>query len=246
MQARDPAPLRTAMILAAGRGERMRPLTDHLPKPLLQAGGKALIEWHLEALARAGFRRVVINHAWLGDRIEAALGDGRRWGLDILYSPEGQALETAGGIAKALPLLGDEPFLVVNGDIFSDFNPARAHGIAAQMAPWGVGQPVLSAWCVMVPNAPHHPGGDFAVEVGRLLKPDEAAGRAGWTFSGIAVYHPRFFAAVPAGARLPLRPLLEAGVQAGTIGAECHLGRWWDIGTPERLASLDRLLRTTG
>ena len=243
--ASDLAPLRTAMILAAGRGERMRPLTDHLPKPLLQAGGKALIEWHLDALAHAGFQRIVINHAWLGERIEAALGDGRRWGLQILYSPEGQALETAGGIAKALPLIGPDPFLVVNGDIFSDFNPARAHGIAAQMAPWGVPQR-LEAWCVMVPNAAHHPGGDFAVENGRLVRPDLAAGRPGWTFSGIAVYHPRFFDAVPKGGRLPLRPLLETGVSAGTIGAQCHPGRWWDIGTPERLAELDRLLRATG
>lgn len=235
--------IKTAMILAAGRGERMRPLTDHLPKPLLEAGGKALIVWHLEALARAGYRRVVINHAWLGDRIEAALGNGSAWGLDILYSPEGEALETAGGIARALPLLGDEPFLVVNGDVFCNYPFDRGHSLAAQLAPVDAIQPGLQAWCVMVPNAPHHPQGDFAVACGRLVVPDVASGRPGLTFSGIAVYQPAFFAVVPPGARMALRPLLEQGIHKGSIGAECFAGRWLDIGTPQRLADLDQELR---
>jgi N-acetyl-alpha-D-muramate 1-phosphate uridylyltransferase len=164
--------LTTAMILAAGRGERMRPLTDHLPKPLLEVGGKALIVWHLERLAQAGFQRVVINHAWLGQKIESALGNGEKWGLDISYSPETEALETAGGIAQALPLLGDKPFLVVNGDIYCTFDLARAHSIATQLESRRTQKNPEQAWCVMVPNAAHHPQGDFAVHHGMLASPN--------------------------------------------------------------------------
>jgi N-acetyl-alpha-D-muramate 1-phosphate uridylyltransferase len=233
----------TAMILAAGRGERMRPLTDDLPKPLLVAGGKALIVWHLENLARSGFKNVVINHAWLGQKIEAALGRGEAWGLNITYSPETEALETAGGIAKALPLLGERPFLVVNGDIFCDFDFARAHSIAQQLSPWGVQNRPQHAWCVMVPNAEHHPQGDFAVGQGRLCSPDVENGLQGLTFSGIAVYDPSFFSGVPKGGKMPLRPLLEAGIRDKSIAAEFFNGRWFDIGTPERLAALDAQIR---
>lgn len=221
------------MILAAGRGERMRPLTDTCPKPLLQAGGKPLIAWHLEALAAAGFREVVINHAHLGALLERALGDGARWGLRIAWSPENPALETAGGIAHALPLLGSEPFLVINGDVFCDFPLARALTIAAQMQ-----AARLLAWCVLVPNPPHHPDGDFALTDGLL-----DAGRRSLTFSGIGVYRPELFAGLDPDAPARLAPLLREAAARGRVGAELHDGRWIDVGTPERLAAVDAQLR---
>ena len=226
-----------AMILAAGRGERMRPLTDTCPKPLLPVGGRPLIAWHLERLARDGFREVVINHAWLGDRIEAALGDGAAWGLSIRYSPEGEALETAGGIARALPLLGDAPFLVVNGDVWCDWHPGRARSIAAQLDAFG-----WDAWCVLVDNPDHHPRGDFALRDGRLI----AAAPDGplLTFAGLGVYAPRLFDGIAAGTRAPLAPLLRAASAAGRAGAERHDGRWVDVGTPQRLDELDTELRS--
>jgi MurNAc alpha-1-phosphate uridylyltransferase len=235
--------LTTAMILAAGRGERMRPLTDHLPKPLLEVGGKALIVWHLERLAKAGFQRVVINHAWLGQKIESALGNGEKWGLDISYSPETEALETAGGIAQALPLLGDKPFLVVNGDIYCTFDLARAHSIATQLESRRTQKNPEQAWCVMVPNAAHHPQGDFAVHHGMLASPNPTGDLPGLTFSGIAVYQASFFDAVPPGGRMALRPLLEAGIAKQSLRAEYFDGLWLDIGTPERLSALDAELR---
>lgn len=222
-----------AMILAAGRGERMRPLTDNCPKPLLRAGGRALIEWQLIALRRAGFVDVVINHAHLGAMIEGALGDGRRWGLRIHYSPETEALETAGGIARALPLLGDDPFLVMAGDVFTDFDPARALTIAAQMRVAD-----LSAWCVMIDNPVHHPAGDFALRDGRLLED----GSRRLTFSGIGVYRPDLFGGVAAGAKARLAPLLRAAAAHGRAGGEYHGGLWIDVGTPQRLAELDAQL----
>lgn len=221
------------MILAAGRGERMRPLTDTCPKPLLQAGGKPLIAWHLEALAAAGVREVVINHAHLGALLERALGDGARWGLRIAWSPENPALETAGGIAHALPLLGSEPFLVINGDVFCDFPLARALTIAAQMQ-----AARLLAWCVLVPNPPHHPDGDFALTDGLL-----DAGRRSLTFSGIGVYRPELFAGLDPDAPARLAPLLREAAARGRVGAELHDGRWIDVGTPERLAAVDAQLR---
>ena len=223
-----------AMILAAGRGERMRPLTDHCPKPLLPAAGKPLIVWHLERLARAGFREVVINHAHLGAQLEAALGDGSRWGLAIAWSPEAEALETAGGIANALPLLGEAPFLVLNGDVWCDFDPGRARSIAQQMD-----AAALEAWCVLVANPDHHPDGDFALEHGRLV--DRAAAPR-FTFSGIGVYRPALFAGIGRGTRAPLAPLLRAAAARGRAGAELHTGRWIDVGTPQRLAQLDAQL----
>jgi MurNAc alpha-1-phosphate uridylyltransferase len=223
------------MILAAGRGERMRPLTDTCPKPLLPAGGLPLIGWHLRRLAGAGLRDVVINHAWLGEQIERTLGDGSDWGLSIRYSPEAQALETAGGIAQALPLLGDEPFLVINGDIWCDWNPARARTIAARLEAldW-------LAWCVLVDNPDHHPRGDFLLDGGRLA--DGEAPRL--TFSGIGVYRPALFRSVARGTRAPLAPLLREAAARRRAGAERHDGRWTDVGTPQRLAALDAQLTT--
>ena len=222
-----------AMILAAGRGERMRPLSDEMPKPLLRAGGKPLIAWHIEALVRAGIRDIVINHAHLGFMIEAALADGARYGATIRYSAEGEALETAGGIANALPLLGDEPFAVINGDIACDFDYARLPAIAGAMR-----ARTLRAHLVLVPNPPHHPQGDFALRGGRVL----AEGGAKRTFSGIGVYDPALFAGIARGTKAPLAPLLRAAMVEGAVSGELHAGRWTDVGTPERLAELDKLL----
>jgi len=224
-----------AMILAAGRGERMRPLTDRCPKPLLEAGGKPLIAWHLEALAAAGFREVVINQAHLGAMLEQALGDGARWGLRIAYSAENPALETAGGIARALPLLGAGPFLVVNGDVFCDFPLARATGIAARLR-----AEALLAWCLLVPNPPHHPGGDFSLADG-LLGADE---RGRLTFSGLGIYDPALFAGLDGNTPAGLAPLLRAAAAQRRAAAERHDGLWIDVGTPARLAALDAQLRT--
>lgn len=223
-----------AFILAAGRGERMRPLTDRTPKPLLPAGGKPLIIWHLERLAAAGFREVVINHAHLGAQIEAALGDGAQWGLSISYSPEPPgALETAGGIAQALPLLGSAPFLVVNGDIYCDVDFGRFSRLTA--AGW---QP--AAHLVMVANPAHHAGGDFSLDDERVIY---ANGEQTLTYAGVGVFSPDFFATVPPGSVMKLRPLLDAGIAAGTLTGERYTGRWVDVGTPQRLAELDRELR---
>lgn len=244
------------MLLAAGRGERMRPLTDSRPKPLLEAGGKPLIVHHIERLARAGHREIVINHAWLGATLEAALGDGSRFGVSIRYSAEGEALETAGGIANALAMLRtreDDPFLVVSADVFTDFDFARTSAIAARMD-----AEALTLWCVMVANPAHHSQGDFRLERGRLelragesdteSRTESQAGSPadpltiGLTYSGIGVYRPSLFAAIEAGTKRALRPLLEAEIAARRAGGEYHGGRWFDIGTPERLADLDRLL----
>ena len=223
-----------AFILAAGRGERMRPLTDHTPKPLLQAGGKPLIVWHLERLAAAGFKEIVINHAHLGSQIEVALGDGAQWGLHIQYSPEPPgALETAGGIAAALPLLGDQPFLVVNGDVYCDIDFGRFSGLTAE------GTQTL-AHLVMVPNPAHHNSGDFSLDGARVIY---AHGEQTFTYSGIAVFAPAFFAEVKPGSIMKLRPLLDAAIAAGTLTGERHTGRWVDVGTPQRLAELDQELR---
>jgi MurNAc alpha-1-phosphate uridylyltransferase len=220
-----------AMILAAGRGERMRPLTDLTPKPLLPVAGKPLIVWHLERLARAGFREIVINHAHLGDQIETLLGDGDAWGLRIAYSAEPQgALETAGGIANALPLLGDEPFLVVNGDIFCDWDFARAHAALA---------PRHLAHLVLVPNPPHHPGGDFTLAGATVGRGETDR----LTFSGIGVYRPELFAGIERGRPAKLAPLLVEAIAAGRIRGERHAGRWEDVGTPARLAALDAEIR---
>lgn len=228
-----------AMILAAGRGERMRPLTDTCPKPLLHVGGQPLIAWHLQRLAMAGFRDIVINHAHLGIQIEAALGDGAAWGLKIRYSPEpAGALETAGGIANALPLLGDAPFLVINGDIFCDWDVARAQGLFAN----NLAENDL-AHLVLVDNPAHHPQGDFVLTGSRIL-PDGTDHRADnrFTFSGIGVYRPALFSTIPRGQPAKLAPLLRAAAAAHRVSGEHHPGRWTDVGTPQRLAELDAQL----
>jgi MurNAc alpha-1-phosphate uridylyltransferase len=219
-----------AMILAAGRGERMRPLTDNTPKPLLMAGGKRLIEYHIEALAAAGIRELVINHAHLGEQIEQALGSGKRYGVTIQYSAEGQgrALETGGGIYKALPLLGDEPFIVVNGDVWTDY---RFDSLLPRE--------VALAHLVLVNNPPHNPNGDFYLQANHKVASE---GSPKLTFSGIGIYHPQLFAACQSGA-FPLAPLLRTAMAEGRVSGEHYHGQWQDIGTPERLQALDQALR---
>lgn len=220
-----------AIVLAAGRGERMRPLTDALPKPLLAVGGKPLIAWHLERLARAGIRDVVINLAWLGAKIPAAIGDGAAYGLRITYSDEGaEALETGGGIFRALRWLGEAPFAVVNGDVWSDYDFAR---LALPSD--------ADAHLVLVPNPPQHPRGDFALVGDRVVED----GTPRFTYSGIGVYHPQFFAGCVDG-KFPLLPLLRRAMAAGRLSGERYAGDWRDIGTPERLAALDQALLGLG
>jgi MurNAc alpha-1-phosphate uridylyltransferase len=223
------------MILAAGRGERMRPLTDRTPKSMLQVGGKPLLFRHLEKLAAAGFGTVVINHAYLGEQIESAVGDGARWKLAIRFSPEVQALETAGGIRNALPLLREPVFAVVNADVYTDYDYARLAEAIGQM------QAATLARLVLVDNPPHHPQGDFSLEqnlvragAGNLL-----------TFSGIGVYRGTLFEPVVPGTREALAPLLRAQMPSGRIAGEHHRGEWDDIGTPQRLDALDARLRLT-
>lgn len=223
------------MILAAGRGERMRPLTDTCPKPLLPVGGKPLIAWHLERLAAAGIRDVVINHAHLGHLIEQALGDGASWGLSIRYSVEPPgALETAGGIAQALPLFGEEPFLVINGDVFCEWSPVSVALAADDLA-----------HLILVPNPSHHPEGDFTLDGARV-----GAGMTArlpslprFTFSGIGIYRPELFTGITAGTVAKLAPLLREAMTQDRVSGELYSGSWVDVGTPQRLAELDTALR---
>lgn len=223
-----------AMLLAAGRGERMRPLTDVTPKPLLEVAEKPLIVWHLENLVRAGISGLVINHAHLGGQIEQTLGDGSRFGAHIQYSAEAKALETAGGIANALPLLGNEPFVVINADIFCDYDFAGLHERAAMLVANGD-----TAHLVLVNNPPQHPGGDFALHDDRVT---DIGPRL--TFSGIGIYRPALFANIPRGSIAPLAPLLRAQIALGKVSGEHHPGLWVDVGTPQRLAELDRQIAT--
>lgn len=225
-----------AMILAAGRGERMRPLTDHCPKPLLEAGGKPLIVWHIERLRAAGFDELIINHAHLGWMIEQALGDGSRFGVSIRYSPEAQALETAGGIRQALPLLGKAPFLVVNGDIFCDADFTALRKTAPVLAERG-----SLAHLLLVANPDHNPQGDFALLDGRVT--DNGPSRL--TFSGVGVYVPALFDQIRPGSAAKLAPLLRQAMTDGRVSGAIHDGQWLDIGTPQRLAALDAALRST-
>ncbi len=221
-------PVGKAMILAAGRGERMRPLTDHTPKPLLEVGGKPLIQHHVEKLVRAGYRELVINHAHLGEKIEGFLGSGERFGASITYSPEPPgALETGGGIFNALPLLGPSSFLVVNGDIWTDYDFSKARCEKGMLA-----------HLVLVDNPQHHPEGDFGLDSGQVR---ERNGKR-LTFSGIGVYRPAFFAGCRGGA-FPLGPLLRQIMGRGLVSGEHHCGCWIDVGTPERLQEVDLLLR---
>ncbi|MGO4332675.1 N-acetylmuramate alpha-1-phosphate uridylyltransferase MurU [Cupriavidus sp. 2TAF22] len=233
-----------AMIFAAGRGDRMRPLTDSCPKPLLPVGGKPLIVWQVEALARAGFADIVINHAWLGQQIEDALGDGSRFGVRLAYSAEGSALETAGGIAQALPLLSMAPargdiFLAVSGDICTDYDYRALLPRARAMA----GAPRPRMHLVMVPNPPFHPGGDFALGADGLLLPAGTAGAPDLTFGNIGLYDTRLFTAIEPGQKVAMTPYYRAAVAAGLASGERFDGAWENVGTPAQLATLDTALR---
>jgi MurNAc alpha-1-phosphate uridylyltransferase len=219
-----------AMILAAGRGERMRPLTDQIPKPLLEVAGKPLIVWHLEKLAKANFEEVIINHAHLGGMIEAYVGDGSRWNLKITYSREGSPLETAGGIKKALPLIGDQPFLVVNADIYTDFNFATIKNRNLNDC---------KGHLVMVKNPKQHPDGDFFLQNNQI----EREGKERLTFSGIAVYQPKIFEDINLEPVAKLAPILKKLIDAECISGEAYQGLWFDIGTPERLNEVNLFLK---
>ena len=223
------------MILAAGLGERMRPLTDHTPKPLLQVGGMPLIEHHIRRLAAAGYRELVINVSHLAEQITAFCGDGSRWGLDIVYSQEEEPLETAGGIHRALPLLGETPFLVVNGDIWIDYDFGR-------LLDYPLASPA-HAHLVMVDSPPQHPRGDF------LLAGDGSVqalgkGATGLTYAGVGVFSRGFFSGMQPG-KLRLRPLLDEAISQGRLGGEYYPGQWEDVGTPERLEALDAAVRSS-
>ncbi len=214
-----------AMILAAGRGERMRPLTDETPKPLLQVNGIALIEHHIDALARGGIRDIVINLAWLGGKIRGMLGDGAKYGIKLSYSDEGsEALETGGGIFRALPLLGDAPFWLVNGDIFCAYSYGQR----------GLGEDKLGH-LVMVANPPHNPRGDFSLSDGQVIPRTDPS----LTYSGVAILHPDLFASAQDG-KFPLAPLLDRAIERGALTGERFDGHWTDVGTPERLTELNR------
>jgi MurNAc alpha-1-phosphate uridylyltransferase len=226
-----------ALILAAGRGERLRPLTDTVPKPLLTAGGRALIEWQIERLVAGGFRDLVVNHSYLGQLIERALGDGARFGATIRYSHEPRALETAGGVVQALPLLGEEPFAVVSSDIHTDFDYGsllpRVHAIARDPARH-------AAHFVLVDNPAFHPGGDMALAGGLVVRDGERL-----TYGNISVFHPEPFRDIPVGTALRLFPWAYRLVEAGRVTGERFAGSWDNIGTPDQLAALDRRLAQT-
>lgn len=219
-----------AMILAAGRGERLIPLTDRIPKPLIEAGGKPLVVWHMERLAAAGFREVVINLSHLGEQIERALGDGSAWDLSIAYSRESAPLESAGGLAFARARLGEAPFLLVNGDVYCEigFAALRARACASDLA-----------HLVLVPNPAFHPQGDFSLAAGRVG--NGAAPR--YTYAGVSVISPQLLDGVTPGARAPLAPLLRGAAQAGRVTGELYEGVWTDVGTADRLAGLNARLR---
>ncbi|MCK5454673.1 MAG: nucleotidyltransferase family protein [Calditrichia bacterium] len=225
-----------AMILAAGRGERLRPLTDQTPKPLLQIGGKALIEYHIENLVRSGINEIVINLSYLGEKIRAALGDGDRWGARIFYLEEGEsALETGGGILHALPLLGDSPFVVVNGDIWTDF-PFSDLSKQSPENPKGL------AHLVLTKNPEHHPDGDFMLDKGQVHS-NNGQGHS-LTFTGIGVYHPTLFSGCTE-KRFPLAPLLRKAMESGQVTGQAYAGMWMDIGTRQRLDELDMFLKSS-
>ncbi|RFU47002.1 N-acetylmuramate alpha-1-phosphate uridylyltransferase MurU [Paraburkholderia sp. DHOC27] len=234
--------LTKAMIFAAGRGERMRPLTDHTPKPLLEAGGKPLIVWQIERLAQAGFQTIVINHAWLGERLEAAMGDGSRWGVQLRYSREHEALETAGGIAHALPLLEDgdvsEIFAGVAGDVYTHFDYASLHAHASRLA----AQPEPGMHLVMVPNPSFHPKGDFGLVDGVVSL--EAQPRL--TFGSIGLYDTRMFRSLPRGTPRALTPFYFDTIGRGLASGEFYDGAWDNVGTPAQLDALDQRLRLAG
>jgi MurNAc alpha-1-phosphate uridylyltransferase len=219
-----------AMILAAGRGERMRPLTDQTPKPLLEVAGKPLIFWHLEKLARANFEDVIINHAYLGEMIETYVGDGSKWNLKITYSREASPLETAGGIKKALPLIGDQPFLVINADIYTDFNYSTIKNRNLYD---------YKGHLIMVKNPKHHPEGDFFLKDNLI----QLKGKERLTFSGIAIYQPKIFEDINLEPVVKLAPMLKKLIDSKSISGEAYRGLWFDIGTPERLNEVNLFLK---
>ena len=227
-----------AMILAAGQGTRMRPLTDHMPKPLLEVGGKPLIVWHIEALVQAGITELVINTAWQGEKLTAALGDGSQFGASICWSPEGEPLETAGGLIKALPLLGDDPFVVVNGDIWLRYALGTLRERFASMT--------QLAHLVLVDNPAHNPWGDFALDADCVTAATTLCvandGESRFTFAGLSVLHPQLLVGLPQGKRA-LAPLLRDAIAAGKTSGEYFSGPWVDVGTPERLTELDQKIR---
>ncbi|MCD0187902.1 N-acetylmuramate alpha-1-phosphate uridylyltransferase MurU [Acinetobacter sp. PW68] len=222
-----------AMILAAGMGNRMRPLTLHTPKPLLEVGGKPLIVWHIEKLQKIGVQEIVINTAWLGEKLAEALGDGSQFGVKILWSHEGEGLETAGGIIKALPLLGYEPFILVNGDVWTtmDFAPLLNVQLENDLA-----------HLVLVENPLQHPQGDFTLAANKAYTFEQARSGENLTYSGVAVIHPQMFVGLESGKR-PLAPLLKQAMQQGKISAHKLQGVWVDVGTPERLNALDQQIQ---
>lgn len=228
-----------AMIFAAGRGERMRPLTDNCPKPLLKVRGRPLIVWHILNLVRAGITDIVINHAHLGQMIEDALGDGSKFGARIAYSAEGTALETAGGIAKARHLLGDEPFVAIAADIYCPhFDYEQVKDVLKDNDMWGNPHPLDKrdvAWLYLVKNPPHHPKGDFALHSFSVANEGEPR----FTFSGIGVYRMEIFDAIEPGQSAQIAPILREYAARGQVGGEVYRGDWTDVGTPERLAQLN-------
>ncbi|MFM0419444.1 N-acetylmuramate alpha-1-phosphate uridylyltransferase MurU [Paraburkholderia aromaticivorans] len=231
--------LKKAMIFAAGRGERMRPLTDTRPKPLLEVGGKPLIVWQIERLAQAGFRTIVINHAWLGEQIEATLGDGSHWQVALRYSAEREALETAGGIVQALPLLEDngasEVFVAVSGDVYADFDYATLNARAEKLA----ALPEPGMHLVMVPNPAFHPVGDFGLADGAL----SLEGEPRFTFGNIGLYDTRMFRDLPHGTRRALTPYYRDTIARGLASGELYEGLWENVGTPAQLGELDQRVR---
>ncbi|AMW79136.1 nucleotidyl transferase [Acinetobacter sp. TGL-Y2] len=226
-----------AMILAAGLGSRMRPLTLYTPKPLLEVGGKPLIVWHIEKLKSIGVKEIIINSAWLADKLIGALGDGSKYGVTIRWTREDEGLETAGGIINALPLLGDQPFILVNGDVWTtmDFAPLLEIDLKA-------GSNTDLAHLVFVPNPEQHPKGDFTLATGRAYTFDQKQQGENLTYSGVAVIHPKMFENLDAGKR-PLAPLLKQAMLDGQVSAEKMQGMWVDVGTPERLTQLDLQIR---
>ncbi|SFM30861.1 N-acetylmuramate alpha-1-phosphate uridylyltransferase MurU [Rugamonas rubra] len=229
-----------AMIFAAGRGERMRPLTDTCPKPLLAVRGRPLIVWHVLNLVRAGITDIVINHAHLGDLIEQTLGDGSRFGARIAYSPEQTALETAGGVAQARHLLGDEPFVAISGDIYCPyFDFEQVKDVLPEHDMWGVPWPEEKrdlAWLYLVKNPDHHPLGDFGVNLYTLTN----EGAPLWTFANIGVYRPEIFDGIEPGSHAKLGPLLRQLIGQGRVGGEVYQGDWTNVGTVEQLEALNR------
>lgn len=217
-----------AMILAAGRGERLRPLTDEIPKPLIKVAGRSIIEYHLVNLAKAGFKEIIINTAWLAEKIHQQLGDGSKYGVSITYSDEGEALETAGGIINALPLLGNEPFLVVNGDIWCDFDFSALPYLKR----------TAQAHLVLVNNPEHNQNGDFSLDNNLIIN----SGKTMYTFSGIGIYSPEFFAEQQPSST-PLAPIIRKKCEENLVSGQIYTGLWTDVGTIERLQELEKQLR---